>query len=142
MDKTYTKAAEIVLSNHACAHLWKRKVLPSVGVALAYMALQAGHAPALITTFFERLGDGVNLSEGNAILILRSKMDGVKAQTNHRGRLQALEQLVMAIRAFNAWIKRDKLKTLYGSKVSSGHTYPRVVTFNPRATFRQEGDGE
>ncbi len=114
---------------HTLGNQWVRFVGKGHMLALAMLASQNGHPLALIGQFANKLGSGANLSEGDAILLLRNRITETKASSSEQ---RQLEVLVKLIRAYNAWSKGRTLATLYGSRINRQPAYPDVEVHNPK----------
>lgn len=82
---------------------------PGIGVSMHHLCALKSKPKA--DEFFDRLVDGQMLTEGNPVYALREKLFKERANSR-RAVVSEQERIVWIIKAWNAWISGDRIKTI------------------------------
>lgn len=75
-------------------------------------------------TFFARLADGQNLSDGNAIYMLQRRL---RDNQSARAKMDRVDIFAITIRAWNHWIAGDVVRNLRGTTPGTGFAFPDIL---------------
>jgi hypothetical protein len=124
---TYERHPEISESNRHVKPLAKKgPITPGVTSALHYLFSRV--EPEDADTFVERLALGIELSEGDAILVLRRMLERARARSSATYNPSAYAKAAWTIKAWNAWQEGRPVQSLaWKSGGGSPEPFPQIT---------------